>query len=93
MQGDITGKFSNKGAWDMINRHEGKNGTWLDPEELCYPNGGMKRRCRAVNVVTKKLQTVRCSIPDTFFSIPVKGGGWVGQEDMEYQFHPKESQG
>lgn len=52
-------------------------GTWLEPEEICYPNGTMVRRARAVNVETGRLKVVRCGLSDTFFSIPVRGGGWL----------------
>ena len=62
--------------------------TWLEPEELCYPNGGMTRRCRARNVMTGKLRTVRCGIPDTYFSIPA-AGGWIGTDSNgEFEFNP-----
>lgn len=53
-------------------------GTWLEPEEITYPNGAMVRRARAVNAETGRLVVVRCGIADTFFSIPVRGGGWLG---------------
>lgn len=66
---------------------EGKNGTWLEPEERCGPQGGKRRRCRAINVETGKPITVRCGLPDTVFSVPAIGG-WVGVEDGEFQFHP-----
>lgn len=53
-------------------------GTWLEPEEITYPNGTLIRRARAVNAETGRLNVVRCGISDTFFSIPVRGGGWLG---------------
>lgn len=62
--------------------------TWLEPEELCYPNGAMARRCRAKDMVTGKLKIVRCGIPDTFFSIPCVGVGWVGSGEEGFQYHP-----
>ena len=71
----------------MTRRTDGKNGTWLEPEEACYPSGAMKRRCRAVNVETGRLQTVRCGIADTYFSIPAEKGGWVGSDDGLFQYH------
>lgn len=67
-------------------------GTWLEPEEITYPNGSMVRRARAVNVDTGRLVVVRCGISDTFFSIPVRGGGWLGMNNGDNQillFHPK----
>jgi hypothetical protein len=65
-----------------------KNDTWLEPEEITYPSGAMVRRARALNVETGKLKIVRCGISDTAFSIPVRGGGWLGMEDGVLQFHP-----
>lgn len=52
-------------------------GTWLEPEEITYPSGAMIRRARAINVETGKLTVVRCGIPDTYFTIPVRGGGYL----------------
>ena len=52
-------------------------GTWLEAEEMCYPDGGMTRRAMAFNVETGRKVVVRCGIPDTYFSIPCKGGGFV----------------
>lgn len=69
------------GSWHIGN-------TWLEPEDLCYPNGGYHRRCRAMNADTGKLVIVRCSIADTFFSIPAAGGGWVGSGDDGFIYHP-----
>ncbi len=59
------------------------NETWIDPEERAYPNGGFTRRGR-VRVVENKynagpahlpygeIRAIRCSIPDTWFSIPAR---------------------
>lgn len=64
-------------------------GTWLEAEELTYPSGSMIRRAKAINIETGKPRIVRCGIPDTFFSIPVRGGGWL---DVSHggilRFHP-----
>lgn len=49
-----------------------KGDTWLEPESLCYPSGGMLRRARA-RCGDGKMRVVRCGIPDTFFSIPAAG--------------------
>lgn len=46
--------------------------TWLEPEELCYPSGGMHRRAK-VRMPEGNLRIVVCGIPDTAFSIPTKG--------------------
>lgn len=72
--------------------HKAANGTWLEPEELCYPKGGMTRRAYAtcedgVNRV------VRCGIPDTAFSIPASAKiegktvkGYVKSDEDGYKF-------
>ena len=68
-------------------------GTWLEAEEVTYPNGGMIRRARAIDCETGRLKVVRCGIPDTFFSIPVRGGGYL---DMSpggaLRFHPPKAE-
>ena len=47
------------------------DGTWLEPEELCYPNGGMTRKAYVVCPDgAKRVST--CGIPDTWFSIPAR---------------------
>ena len=54
------------------------NGTWIDPEEYAYPNGGMHRRARVM--FNGKLRMARAGIPDTYFSIPARCGnvaGWI----------------
>lgn len=66
----------------------GENGTWLESESLCYPSGGRHRWCRAVNAATGRLNTVRCGIPDTFYSVPCDGG-WVGLENGAFVYHPR----
>lgn len=57
------------------------DGTWLEPEAITYPSGGFHRRARAVlrvnehNPVTLpygQLRVVRCSIPDTAWTIPAR---------------------
>lgn len=69
--------------------HRMNLGTWLEPEELTYPSGSMVRRARAINIDTGKLKVVRCGIPDTFFSIPVRGGGYLTISDGQIlKFHP-----
>jgi len=59
------------------------NETWIDPEERAYPNGGFTRRGR-VRIVENtynagprelpygEIRAIRCSIPDTYFSIPAR---------------------
>ena len=56
-------------------------GTWIEGEEFAYPEGGFTRRARAVlrknpnnpiELPYGELRTVRCSIPDTYFSIPAR---------------------
>lgn len=67
-------------------------GTWLEPEEITYPSGSMIRRARAINAETGRLNVVWCGIADTFFSIPVRGGGWLGMNGSKLNpiliFHP-----
>ena len=66
--------------------------TCLEPEEITYPSGAMIRRARAFNTDTGKLQVVRCGIPDTYFSIPVRGGGYLTQSDGGVMlYHPRTS--
>ena len=67
----------------------GTLGTWLEPEELTYPSGAMVRRARAINVETGKLVVIRCGIPDTYFTIPCRGGGYLDSSDGgTFRFHP-----
>ena len=79
----------------------GSRGTWLEPEELAYTaragSGGRGtegfsggRRCRALCCHDGKLRVFNVGIPDTYFSLPVRGGGWVGREDGVYEYHPCE---
>ncbi len=59
--------------------------TWLEPEEICYPSDGkMVRRCKA-RCADGKLRIIRCGIPDTFFTIPAKGG-FISVKDEEFFF-------
>lgn len=66
-------------------------GTWLEPEEITYPSGAMIRRARAVNVETGRLVVVRCGVPDTYFTIPCRGGGYLDStgESQILRYHPK----
>jgi hypothetical protein len=65
--------------------------TWIESEAFCYPNGAFDRRCR-VRFPDGKLRIVRCGIPDTFFSLPVRksdGDGFVMvADDGEFEFRP-----
>ncbi len=57
--------------------------TWLEPEDYCYPRGGMTRRAR-VRFPDGKLRVLRCGIPDTWFSVPVRksdGDGYITTRD------------
>lgn len=49
------------------------DGTWLEGEAHCYPNGGMKRRAYATCADGKR-RVIRCGLPDTYFSITARGG-------------------
>ena len=69
----------------------GANGTWLESEQFCYPNGAMRRRAYAINQVTGKHQLVRCGVADTYFSIPVLsscGGGFLSTKDGVIVYYP-----
>lgn len=58
--------------------------TWLQDEEYAYPRGGFTRYARVrvrqndshpdarIAPIVGTLPIVRCSIPDTFFSIPAR---------------------
>jgi len=55
--------------------------TWIDPEELAYPDGGFTRKGRVVltrnphnpiDLAYGEVRTVMVSLPDTAFSIPAK---------------------
>lgn len=67
---------------------KGNLGTWLEPEELTYPSGGRLRRCHAINVDTGKPVTVRCGLPDTFFSISCENGFITSSDGDIFLFHP-----
>lgn len=62
-------------------------GTWLEAESFCYPGGGMHRRARAV-CPDGKLRVLRCGIPNTFFTVPVKGGGYLTIDEDVVHYHP-----
>jgi hypothetical protein len=47
------------------------DGTWLEPEEFAYPDGGFTRRALA-RCADGRMHACRVSIPDTFFSIPAR---------------------
>ena len=51
--------------------HVNVDGSWLEPEELCYPNGGMTRRA-FVAFPDGKMRVTICGLPDTYFSIPAR---------------------
>jgi len=63
--------------------------SWIEDETLCYPDGNMTRRAYA-RCPDGKLRVVRCGIPDTFFSIPCRGGGYLSSEENggEFTYHP-----
>jgi hypothetical protein len=66
--------------------------TWIEPEEWCYLHGGMTRRAR-VRFPNGRLRVVRCGIPDTWFSIPVRksdGDGYItiNTDNNELEFRP-----
>ena len=74
--------------------------TWIDPEERAYPYGGFTRKGRALIrqnphnpavLPYGEVRAIRCSIPDTYFTIParlrVKGvviKGYLHSDPAEY---------
>jgi hypothetical protein len=86
-----------------IHNIEFPDGTWLEGEEFAYPAGGFTRRCFATFDDGSR-RVVRCSIPDTYTTIPararVKGRyvkGYVtsmvyGQDVEGMRFHEFEPQ-
>ena len=64
------------------------DGTWLEPEEIAYHGGASSgRRARAI-CPDGVLRVFRIGLPDTFFSIPVKGGGFVSMQDGAAHYTP-----
>ena len=71
--------------------HVNPDGTWLEPEELCYPRGGTTRKAYVLCPDGIK-RISACGIPDTWFSIParlrVKGqtitGYVTGKENEDF---------
>lgn len=68
------------------------DGTWLEGEEFAYPEGGFTRRFWAA-CEDGKMRQGRCSIPDTYFSIPARvvvGGkrinGYVTSDETGLKF-------
>jgi hypothetical protein len=68
--------------------------TWLEPEELTYPAGGMTRRARAL-CPDGALRVVVCGLPDTAFSIPARARingrsvrGFVSSDERGFHFTP-----
>lgn len=63
------------------------NGTWIEAEAFAYPGGGKQhRRVRAI-CEDGQPRIFRCGIPDTYFTIPCKGGGWVSIKDGVVIYH------
>jgi hypothetical protein len=67
---------------------QGKAGTWLEGEEFCYPKGNMTRRAYAQDPNGKN-RLVWCGIPDSAFTIPCRGGGFIFSDDGTFKYHPK----
>lgn len=72
--------------------------TWLEPEELCYPKGGMTRRALCL-MPDATLRVITCGIPDTAFSIPARVRinditirGFVSSDETGYKFTPYTNQ-
>jgi hypothetical protein len=45
-------------------------GTWIEPEEVAYPSGGMKRHAKVIDEHDNLLKFAFAGIADTFFTIP-----------------------
>ena len=55
----------------MRRRQEFANGTWIESEEVCYPDGAPRRHGRAM-CEDGKVRAIRAGIADTWFSIPAR---------------------
>lgn len=58
-----------------------QDGTWIESESITYPSGGFHRNARVflslnehapIELPYGELAVVRCSIPDTAFTIPAR---------------------
>lgn len=74
------------------------DGTWIEDEARCYPNGGMTRLAY-VTCPDGKKRVVRCGIPDTWFSVPAVARiagrtvrGFVSDKDQCLVFTPYQGQ-
>jgi hypothetical protein len=54
-----------------IQSHDYQDGTWMEGEEFTYPHGGFHRRALA-RFPDGVRRVVRCSVPDTYFSVPAR---------------------
>jgi hypothetical protein len=72
--------------------YQGK--TWLEPEEWTYPSGGFHRRA-LVRCPDGKYRVVKCSVADTYWTIPahlvykqkhVSGYVSTDEKDPELEF-------
>lgn len=71
-------------------------GTFLRDEEVCYPDGKMRRKGAAIHAESGRLVAVRAGIADTYFTVPARSGKERGfltvEEDGEGRFivfHPR----
>lgn len=54
-------------------RDEFAKGTWLDPEDMCYPSGSITAGRKAKALCSDgKVRTCQVGKPDTMFSIPAR---------------------
>jgi hypothetical protein len=72
--------------------HVAADGTWLEPDSLCYAEGGMNRRAYA-RCEDGVCRVVVCGLPDALFAIHgrtrIKGkstGGYVCWDREGYKF-------
>lgn len=84
---------------------QSRGDTWLEAEEFSYPNGGYHRRARVrlqenpnnpVELPYGELRVVRCSIPDTMFTIPARLRcrgktiqGYISSSEEGFTFTPE----
>lgn len=62
--------------------------TWIEDECVCYLRGGKCRKGRARHRDTGELVAFRAGLPDTYFSVPCRGGGYVYSEDEVLMYAP-----
>jgi hypothetical protein len=58
-------------------------GTWVEAEDICYPQGGFIRRAKVLHP-DGKLRILRTSIADTYYSLPVTPNtGYITRHELK----------